>query len=443
MTHEVVRQTLPLFEEDGRDLYYLPDLPEEDPYAAGHRTCAGCGPAIQYRWVLKAAGQDTVVAGPTGCMYVANSTYLCTPYTVPWAHTPIASGGSFTSGVAAGYEAMIRKGRYPGPYPNILVMAGDGSAADIGLGSISGALYRNHDALFVCYDNECYANTGIQTSPTTPYAGMTTFTPFGKAIPEGKKLPPKNLAKMMAEGHPHCYVATTTVGYPVDLMNKTRKGLNHVGAAFLHCYTPCQKGWVYQTSMTVELGRRVVESGLWPVWEYDPHERTYRYFHPPVQRPVTDYLAMQGRFGHMLPEHVATTQVAANRNWEAIGMEVPHGAARPGGSGPPSAAGGRGVLDARQPRRRRLMSAGLRGDEPPRTPRSWGDPSPQTPLGHSRSCSTAGASSGTCRTGRPCSGTCSPSGRTRPARGSRCTPRRAGSCSPTARTAAAGSPWSR
>ena len=179
MSYEVVRQQLPLIEEEERDLHYLPDLPEEDPYAAGHRTCAGCGPAIQYRWVLKAAGQDTVVAGPTGCMYVANSTYLCTPYTVPWAHTPIASGGSFTSGMAAGYEAMIRKGRYPGPYPNILVMAGDGSAADIGLGSISGALYRNHDALFICYDNECYANTGIQTSPTTPYAGMTTFTPFG------------------------------------------------------------------------------------------------------------------------------------------------------------------------------------------------------------------------------------------------------------------------
>ena len=47
--------------------------------------------------MLKAAGQDTVVAGPTGCMYVANSTYLCTPYTVPWAHTPIASGGSSAS----------------------------------------------------------------------------------------------------------------------------------------------------------------------------------------------------------------------------------------------------------------------------------------------------------------------------------------------------------
>ena len=36
---------------------------------------------------------------------------------------------------------------------------------------------------------------------------MTTFTPYGKAIPEGKKLPPKNLARMMAEGHPHCWPA--------------------------------------------------------------------------------------------------------------------------------------------------------------------------------------------------------------------------------------------
>jgi len=144
MAKEVIRQYLPLLEEEGRgaatgddsgrDRHYLPELPDEDPYQAGHRTCAGCGPAIEYRWVLKAAGQDTVVAGPTGCMYVANSTYLCTPYTVPWAHTPIASGGSFTAGVAAGYEALIRKGRHPGPYPNIIVMAGDGSAADIGLG---------------------------------------------------------------------------------------------------------------------------------------------------------------------------------------------------------------------------------------------------------------------------------------------------------------------
>jgi pyruvate/2-oxoacid:ferredoxin oxidoreductase beta subunit len=106
-------------------------------------------------------------------------------------------------------------------------------------------------------------------------------------------------------------------------MNKVRKSLNHVGAAFLHCYTPCQKGWVYQTPMTVELSRRVVESGLFPVWEYSPETREYTYFIPPILRPVTDYLAMQGRFGHMHPEHVATLQIAANQNWRDMGVDVP------------------------------------------------------------------------------------------------------------------------
>ena len=79
---------------------------------------------------------------------------LCTPYNVPWAHTQIGSAGSFTAGVAAAYEAMIRKGKWKGAFPNIICEAGDGSASDIGLASISGALYRNHDCLIICYDNE-------------------------------------------------------------------------------------------------------------------------------------------------------------------------------------------------------------------------------------------------------------------------------------------------
>src|SRR5918999_3543799 len=123
---EVVRQRLPLFEEQGRsasvpdsigrNLHYLPDLPTEDPYQAGHRTCAGCGPAIQYRWVLKASGSNTIMAGPTGCMYVANSTYLSTPYTVPWAHTQIGGGGAFRPRVPPAYDGLHPKGKYKRGY---------------------------------------------------------------------------------------------------------------------------------------------------------------------------------------------------------------------------------------------------------------------------------------------------------------------------------------
>jgi len=59
-------------------------------------------------------------------MYVANSSYLCTPYNVPWAHTQIGSAGSFTAGIAAAYEAMIPKGQVERPLSNIICEAGDG-----------------------------------------------------------------------------------------------------------------------------------------------------------------------------------------------------------------------------------------------------------------------------------------------------------------------------
>ena len=249
---EIERQILPMLGSPNQGArFYNPELPASEPFVPGHRTCAGCGPSIQYRMTSKASGDNTILVGPTGCMYVANSSYLCTPYNVPWAHTQIGSAGSFTAGIAAAYEALIRKGKWKGAFPNIICEAGDGSASDIGIGSISGALYRNHDCLIICYDNEQYANTGIQASSRTPYGGMTTFSPPGPKVPEAKTSFPKDLARMMAAGHPHCYVATASVGYPIDLMNKVRKGLNHKGASFLMVYTPCQKGFVYETPRSI------------------------------------------------------------------------------------------------------------------------------------------------------------------------------------------------
>jgi pyruvate ferredoxin oxidoreductase beta subunit/oxalate oxidoreductase subunit beta len=133
----------------------------------------------------KASGDNTILVGPTGCMYVANSSYLCTPYNVPWAHTQIGSAGSFTAGVAAAYEAMIRKGKWKGRFQHYL-RSGRRQRIRYRPASISGALYRNHDCLIICYDNEQYANTGIQASSRTPYGGMMTFSPPGPLVPEGR-----------------------------------------------------------------------------------------------------------------------------------------------------------------------------------------------------------------------------------------------------------------
>jgi len=40
--------------------------PAYEGYVPGHRTCQGCGPALCYRLIAKAAGPETIFVGPTG-----------------------------------------------------------------------------------------------------------------------------------------------------------------------------------------------------------------------------------------------------------------------------------------------------------------------------------------------------------------------------------------
>ena len=59
----------------------------------------------------------------------------------------------------------------------------DGGTYDIGFQSLSGAMERGHDMVYVCYDNEAYMNTGIQRSSSTPHFADTTTPPVGKVVP--------------------------------------------------------------------------------------------------------------------------------------------------------------------------------------------------------------------------------------------------------------------
>jgi pyruvate ferredoxin oxidoreductase beta subunit/oxalate oxidoreductase subunit beta len=323
MAIAVKTQELPMIKK-------IRNIPKDEMYVPGHRTCAGCGPALQYRLVAKSAGPNSIFLGPTGCMYVANASYLCTPYRVPWIHTQITNGGAVASGIEAAYQVLIRKGKWQGELPNIIVMAGDGGSVDIGLQAMSALMYRGHDVLFVCYDNESYANTGIQTSPTTPYGGNTTFTPPGALIPEGKKLFPKDPPQLVIGGHPAVkYVATASVAYPVDLMNKVRKGLNQRGPAFLHIHAPCPKGWKFAESKTVELAKLAIQCGMWNLYEWENGE--YKYQHTPKEfKPVREYMKLQGRFAHLNEAHIAKMQAFVDAKLKAPGkpVEIPMPAPR-------------------------------------------------------------------------------------------------------------------
>lgn len=119
------------------------NIPLQEGFTSGHRTCQGCESALTMRLMIKAAGPRTIVVGSTGCMYVANTTYYSTPWVVPWMHTQLGSSGAAATGTAAGLAAMMRKGKMQDEPINVIAFCGDGGGVDMGLSGISAAL--QHD----------------------------------------------------------------------------------------------------------------------------------------------------------------------------------------------------------------------------------------------------------------------------------------------------------
>ena len=127
-------------------------------------------------------------------MYVANSSYLCTPYAVSWIHAQITNGGAVASGIEAAYKILARKKKYDGPFPNIIVMAGDGGSVDIGLQAMSALMYRGHDVLFICYDNEAVCQYGNSDLPDDPLWGQYHLYPSGQTDSRGQNPLPQGSA---------------------------------------------------------------------------------------------------------------------------------------------------------------------------------------------------------------------------------------------------------
>jgi homotetrameric NADPH-dependent glutamate synthase len=243
----------------------LTRMPAEEPLSPGHRACQGCGEILALRQVMKAIGKNVVVVSATGCMEIVTSPYPQTAWNVPWLHVAFENASAVVSGVESAYKAMIRKKKIEDDDVVFLAYGGDGATADIGLQSLSGALERGHNFVYVCLDNEAYMNTGIQRSSSTPYGAMTTTTPPGKKS-MGQSTWKKNLPAIVA-AHGIPYVATASPAFPVDLMNKVRRAAETPGPAYLHIYSPCPTGWRSAGDKSVELARMAVLSRVFPLYE--------------------------------------------------------------------------------------------------------------------------------------------------------------------------------
>jgi len=274
----------------------IKELPSEENVFPGTPACAGCGGLLTLRHSLKALGKNVVIVNAAGC-FTLLSIYPFTPFENSWLYTAMACAPAGAQGVRDALDILIKKGKLdPEEDLKVVVLTGDGSAYDMGLSSTSGAIYRNLDFYYICYDNEAYGNTGFQKSGATPFGSKTGTTPPGRKMPEGSKLPKKDLFEIW-NSHKPPYLATLSPAYPVDLFNKFKRAEEFHGPKLFISLAPCPPGWATDPSRSVMLARLAVETGIWALKESVNGE--VRHTVTPKFKPVEEYLKEQGRFSHL------------------------------------------------------------------------------------------------------------------------------------------------
>ena len=283
----------------------------------GHKACPGCGAALAIRLALKVLGERTIAVMPPNCMSTVAFIYPHMPLYVNGMIPPFAGTAAAMSGILAGAKAQGLEDYH------VVGFAGDGGTADIGLQALSGMIDRNDKAIFICYDNEAYMNTGVQKSGLTPYGMKTTNTPSGKNF-HGSQSSKKRMFEIVA-AHGIPYAATASVGYLPDFLRKLERARDIRGTRFIHVIAPCPTGWGCPEADMVDVARDIVDCGLWYLAEYEgpqlsgvPGGQFKLSRNPREFASVEAYLRRQGRFRALTDDEIVQVEAGRDAKWEQI-----------------------------------------------------------------------------------------------------------------------------
>ena len=282
------------------------ELRERELMLSGHVGCPGCGAAIAMRFFLKAMGEKTVIVLPACCWSIIAGPYPQSTLKTPIIHCAFETAASTASGVRAALDML------GDTETQVVAWAGDGGTFDIGFQALSGAVERNEDFLYVCYDNEAYMNTGIQRSSSTPYGAWTTTTPGH----DWKKMRKKNIVEALV-AHRIPYVATASIAFPDDLIRKAQKAREIKGSRFLHIYASCPTGWRIPSEMSVKIARMAVQTNIFPLYEVE-NGKSYTINYKPREYLVREYFRLQGRFRHLTDHDLDQIQAMVDEDWQRL-----------------------------------------------------------------------------------------------------------------------------
>ncbi|MEY6432417.1 thiamine pyrophosphate-dependent enzyme [Thioalkalicoccus limnaeus] len=204
-----------------RDLGTFKELIEEHPL------CAGCNLALAFRLVVASVPvpEDTIFVGSTGCSSLAFSQLGL--------HNIHSLFGN-QNAVASGLKRALQI-RFPDRTKDVIVMAGDGATADIGLDITLHSWFRGEKITTVMFDNELYANTGGQESGMSQVGSVLNMAPTGKKF---RKIDLPELARVSG----CAYVAKVSVARPQVVGRSLRKAVlvaRAIGPTYVQVHTPC------------------------------------------------------------------------------------------------------------------------------------------------------------------------------------------------------------
>ncbi len=177
---------------------------------------------------------------------------------------------------------------------SVWIVGGDGWAFDIGYGGLDHVLASGHAVKVLVLDTEVYSNTGGQASKATPLGAAAKFASRGKALEK------KDLG-LMALSYGHVYVASIAFGakdaHTVTVLQEAEA---FDGPALVIAYSHCVAHG-YDMVFGCDQQKRAVDSGVWPLFRYDPR-RAERGEAPLVvdakggRIPAAEYMAQEARF---------------------------------------------------------------------------------------------------------------------------------------------------
>jgi pyruvate-ferredoxin/flavodoxin oxidoreductase len=122
---------------------------------------------------------------------------------------------------------------------------------------------HNRNVNILCMNTEVYSNTGGQASKATPVGASAKFAAAGKDIAK------KDLG-MMAMQYGSCYVAAIAIGAKdAQAVKAFVEADSFPGPSLIIAYSHCIAHG-FDLSLGHEQQKLAVESGLWPLYRFDP-----------------------------------------------------------------------------------------------------------------------------------------------------------------------------